>query len=218
MSASFVSQHPFQSLGHRLLFAVHDVAFFGFLGVFFAHLLSIFQRRWRLHQKTGTALSKWVMPALLVSGFALCGYVRPSEDAIIFVAYGVSVLTLYVQLFDSSMVWSWRLTHLVAAGLQLWALVYLFREMGPKEVRNKDLFAILLYCPWMHGAWAMYSSAEQLPKKYHIHRTTGSDLLYLGLMGTVFSFSHEPFYRPPFVSWLYIFMHLVYVHRLRPSS
>jgi len=204
MKKSWISGHSYGDDSFRgWMFLVHDVGFVFFLFMGFCLVVSICARIWAFHRIVGRVCQNFVFPVVAVSGMMLCLRVEPRDDWIIFASYGMSWMLLYVQQVFCVVS---RPGHVFSLIHNAWMFVHLFRNWND---RNHDLFWILVYLPWMHMDWMLWKS--RCVRRRDIHKKTGQDLLYMGVMGTVFSFTHEPYMQTGHYSimkYVYISMHI----------
>jgi len=179
---------------------MHDIGFIAFLVIAASQSLSALCGGWWVHRNMGILSQSVVFPVLIVSGAALCSGVRPRGDWIVFASYGASWSLLCVQMVSRRII---RWLHGASVLHNVWALWYLWCRWGS---RNRDLFVILSIVPWIHLNWtSVIRSTDR-----RMHMATGIDIIYMGLLGTVFSFTHEPYLNLD-IWTLFVLMHIGYL-------
>ena len=218
---SWVSHHNYLNRWHKFYFIGHSTSFFVFLVMTVLHALTILRKTWLpFHRWIGKRMLHVVYPWVILTGAGLCAYVRPRADRIIFQVYGLSFTLLYIQqlLLTLRLQESWwgvvHVSHKILAGCQahvLWhcGTKYLFPE-NPTEQPTRQrrhpivyghLTLLLCMLPWIH--WFYH--------RWKTHQHTGLMLWYTGILGTIFSFTHDPFpdwlQSPVVILPLYILVH-----------
>lgn len=208
MGCSWISQHAFHSEWHRLWFFVHDMGFIGFLIMACVQTISALHGAWRPHKVMGYIGRIIIVPTMIISGAILCNGVRPLDDWIIFASYGASWTMLFVQMMVERSV-SWL--HWASVCHNLWAIGHLFQKWDGWYC---DLFVVLSILPWIHMQWII--SPPQTRRCIHI--MAGKDILYIGMLGTVFSLTHYPFMTWD-CAWIApALMHAVYIQIIHKTN
>lgn len=200
MACSWISRHEVQSGLHGVWFVVHDMGFVAAMTIMMLQGVAIVCRGWWLHRWLGSFNQVIVFPMLIMSGIVLCAGVRPRGDWVVFASYGASWSLLCLQM-ASHRIMKWL--HGLSLIHNAHALVHLRSGWGLG--RNRDLFVILSVIPWIHLDWAVCVQ-QSWDRSRHI--ATGIDIMYMGLMGTVFSFTHDPYLHYEGVWLFFVVMHM----------
>lgn len=182
---------------------MHDIGFTAFLVIAVCQSVSALCGAWLAHKRIGMMGRSVVFPVVIVSGVALCWGVRPADDWVVFASYGASWSLMCVQMVSGRII-GWL--HGASVLHNVWVLWYLWEKWGS---RDRDLFVILSILPWMHLNW-IFEGVRWTARRMHM--ATGIDIIYMGLLGTVFSFTHEPYLDNGAAVWtVFVVMHLGYV-------
>lgn len=213
-ACSWISQHPIRHRTHGVAFALHDVglALFALGGL--AHVLSPTGRG--VHVYAGRLILSVACPVLVLSGFVLCAY-HDRDDAVVFVAYGAVFATTWLrQLLTTHVLHGANpravlvrepspaiRTYLDVAfsstlrslnGMLSVAALLHCAAGAQWRAWHADLCWTLVLLPWIavRGPSARGLGTTKQAWRQH-HRRTGRALWYLGVLGTVFSFTHDPY-------------------------
>jgi len=197
-------------------FAVHDVGLLLFAICGIVHAAAQAPPFRRFHAPAGRWVLSVACPILIVSGFVLCAC-HDKDDAIVFGAYGTVFATTWArQLLTTRLLrgvpphamlvreptramricldvaWGNALRYLNGA-LSTWALVHCAAS-AHRQAWHADLCWALILLPWIavRGPPAKRLGTTKRAWRAH-HRCTGRTLWYLGVLGTVFSFTHDPY-------------------------
>jgi len=207
MGCSWISRHELHDAFHASWFVMHDIGFIAFIVTAVSQVMTAVCGGWWVHRRTGILSQYLVFPVLIVSGTVLCSGVRPREDWVVFASYGASWSLLCAQMVSRRII---RRLHGASVLHNMWTLWYLWCRWGS---RNRDLFVILSIVPWIHLNWmSVIRSTDRI-----MHIATGIDIIYMGLLGTVFSFTHEP-YLDRDIWTLFVLMHIGYLVARTKSS
>lgn len=208
-----------------MAFLAHDVGLLLFTICGLAHVAAQAPLFRRLHAPAGRCVLSVACPTLIVSGFVLCAC-HDKDDAIVFAAYGTVFATTWARQVLTTrllhglssnavlvreptramrmclnLAWGSALRCLNGA-LSTWTLVHCAASAG-RRAWHADLCWALILLPWIavRGPPAKRLGTTKRAWRAH-HRRAGRTLWYLGVLGTIFSFTHDPYpLRNPLLRW-----------------
>jgi hypothetical protein len=174
---SYISRHYIVDKNHQYFFLIHDIL----IPIFLVSLVVQFNNKKNLHKILGKFLSLVLIPLLIISGYLLSMY---SKKKIIFQSYGLSFFTLNLEMMNQYMKINYKLIkcfHFISILFYMNAFMYIFSTFN----ENYDFLLILFCVPILH----YLSIIKKRKHKFHAY-----NLLYISLLGTVYSFTKDVYW------------------------